>query len=167
MAYATPADMLSRYDARTIGDLVDDTNSQVTPEELATNPVLLTMLADASGDIEAVLSVGGRYLPADLNQLAGNARNFLVRICCDLALAHLMRRRPSLDAEKLKALADLARQHLKELQDGIAIFPSDAAIDASQPELTGPTAVDFRDMNLMRDRTRNYFPRRVLPEGRN
>ena len=165
-SYATPADMLARYDARVVGDLVDDTDTQIQPAGLVNNPVLLALLADASSDIDAALTVGSRYTLTDLAGLTGNARQLLIRITCDIALAYLLRRRPSLKSDELKGVMELANQHLDRLRKGDEIFPLSAVIDASEPLVTGPSTVDFDGMNLMRDRCKNYYPRRVLPFGR-
>lgn len=166
MSYATPTQFLERYDAQTVGDLVDDTGSQVTAAALLTNPVLQAMLDDASGAIEAAMLVGGRYTVAQLSSLTGNAQKHLVRICCDLAKAYLLRRRPSRDADKDQSEMDLAERHLKALRTGDAVFGLPELIDATLPKVTGPSTVDFQDLNLIRDRTRNYYPARKLPDNR-
>ena len=118
MSYATPAQMLERFDARVIGDLVSDSDSQVSAAELLTDPILQAMLDDASGDIEAALLVGGRYTVADLSGLTGNAQKHLVRICCEVAKAYLLRRRVSYNPEKDKAEIELAEHHLERLRSG-------------------------------------------------
>jgi phage gp36-like protein len=166
VSHATPANFLARYDARVVGDLVDDTGNQREASELQTNPVLQAMLDDASGTINAALLVGGRYTVADLQGLTGDAKNFLIRICCDIAKAYLLRRRPTRDAEADKAEMELAERHLEQLRSGDAVFGLIADVDAGKPLVTGPSTVDFSNMNLIRDRTRNYYPRRVLPDNR-
>jgi phage gp36-like protein len=171
MLYATAADMLARFDARVLGDLVNDTDSQVDSIGLQSDAVLLAMLGDASGDIEAALLVGGRYTIVDLEALASalpptNGTAFLKRMCCDITLAYLLRRRPSKNADSDKAAADMAERHLDKLRGGDAIFPLDKTIDATEPELVGMRLIDFQNMGLIRDRTRNYFPHRYdSPRG--
>lgn len=160
MSYATPAEFNARYDVRVSGDLVDDTGDQQTATELLTDTVLQAMLDDASGDIEAALGVGELYTPADLAALTGNAQKHLVRICCDIAWVYLARRRGLLPADEHKAATDLAEAHLERLRKGQNVF-NIAERDASTIDTTGPTLVDFDNMHLTRDRTRNYYPHRV------
>lgn len=158
MAYATTADMLARFDARPIGDMVDDSEQQVPSDELLTNVVLLAMLDDASGDIDAALSVGGMYSAADLASLTGNSAKHLIRITCEIAYAYLLRRRGILPADEHKAAMELAEGHLERLRQGMNVFNVPDREDAAIIDTTGPTLVTFDNMNLIRDRTKNYFP---------
>lgn len=161
MPYATPAEFMLFSDARLAGDLVDDNEDQQSPENLLTDDVLEAVLARASGDIESALGVGGMYTPADLAALTGNMRYHLVGICCDIAHVYLLRRRGLIPADELKAATELAEVHLERLRTGQNIFNIPNREDAGIIDTTGPSLVDFRDMNLIRDRTRNYYPHRV------
>ncbi len=160
MAYATTAQMLERFDARPIGDMVDDTDQQVPADELLTNPVLIAMLDDASGDIDAALSVGGMYTAADLASLTGNSAKHLVRITCEIAYAYLLRRRGIVPADEHQAAMELAESHLERLRQGVNVFNVPQREDAALIDTAGPSAVTFENMNLIRDRTHNYFPER-------
>lgn len=171
MSYATPEQFLARYDARVIGDVVSDTGEEVSPQELLDDPNLQAALDDATGDIDSSAIVGERYLPADLETLAANAgsnsRFHLIRICCDIALAYLLRRRPSKDPERDAAMMDLAESHLEKLRRGDQLFYLGPDQDlAGVPSTTGPTTLDFRNLNLLRDRVQNYYPARLLPYNR-
>lgn len=165
MAYASPSDMLARYDARTLGDLVSDDNEQITAVDLTTDAVLLAMLDDASGSIDSELSVGGRFKPADLAGLTGSELSHLKRITCDIAFAYLLRRRGGIDAEKHGANLKLAETHLERLRRGETIFRIPDTTN-SEPLSTGPTLVDLESLNLTRYRTKNYYPHPRLPNGR-
>lgn len=160
MSYATPADYLARYDARVAGDLVDDMEDQQSPDDLLTDDVLQAMLDDASGDIEAALGVGGMYTPTQLESLTGNAQKHLIRICCDIAHVYLLRRRGIIPADKHAAAIELAEAHLERLRNGQNVFNIPDQENAGIIDTTGPSLVDFQNMNLIRDRTRNYYPDR-------
>ena len=72
--YCTPAQLLQRYDARTIGQLVNDDGTSATVATLtssSTGSVLYSHLQSASGKIEAALLASERYQLADLQTIAG------------------------------------------------------------------------------------------------
>lgn len=164
MAYATPAELLARYDARVIGDLVGDVNERVDAADLPTDENLLAALDDASGEIEAAVLQGKRYTTADLAALAGNTRFFLVRICCQIAIARLWERRLTLDASEQIAAEqafEQARKALDRLKRGEEIFDIQAVKDAGVPSLVKPTATTIRTRNLLVDELRGtYYPTR-------
>lgn len=160
MAYATPADMKLRFDARVIGDLVDDTGQQVDSDSLDSDAVLAVMLDDASGDIDSALSVGQQYTPTDLAALTGNSLSHLVRITCEIALAYVFRRRGFFPSDEHKAMMELAESHLDRIRQGINVFNVPNRDDASLIDTAGPSLLTWDNMNLIRDRTKNYFPHR-------
>lgn len=167
MSYATPADFLKRYDARITGDLVRDDDEQATPAELLDDDNLQAALDDASGDIDSALIVGERYTPLDLQALTGNSQTLLIRMCCDIAMAYLLRRRPSKDADRDAARLELAEKHLQRLQDGDQVFYRGDTVDhAGVIDTTGPSTVQLTNLNLIRGRTQNYYPERQLPFNR-
>ena len=166
MAYATPAQFLERYDERLLGDLVSDDNSQVSPSALLTDSNLQAALDDASGDIDAALITGQRYTTDDLDGLTGNSQKHLIRITCDIAFVLLLTRRGSMDPETRRSHMAVAEDHLERLRKGLNIFNLDDQKDAGVVETAGPTRVDLTNLNLMRDRTRNYYPVRQLPFNR-
>lgn len=165
MAYAEPSDMIARYDSRMLGDLVSDADQQVPAVNLASDTVLLAMLEDASGSIDAALSVGGRFIPSDLAALTGAELSHLKRITCDIAFAYLLRRRGGIDAEKHEANLKLAEAHLERLRRGETIFRIPDTTN-SEPLSTGPSLVDVQSLNLTRYRTKNYYPHPQFPNGR-
>lgn len=164
MAYATPAQMLLRYDSRTIGQLVADDDTQVSASGLLTDTVLAAALGDASGRIDSALLQGGRYTTDDLEGLTGNNATYLVRICCDIAMEFLWQRRPYYDIERYKQARELAEDHLKLLQSGKDIFDIASVQNASVPSNYAPTVYQYDNIGMIRDRTRGYFPaRRLIP----
>ncbi len=167
MSYATPAQFLQRYDARVVGDIVSDNADQVGAAELLDNANLQAALDDASGDIESALLFGERYTPDDLAALTGNSQSLLVRMTCDIAMAFLLRRRPTKNAEADAAQLELAEKHLERLRKGDRVFYRGDDVDpAGVVDTTGPTTVQLTSLNLIRDRTQNYYPARQLPFNR-
>lgn len=166
-SFATPAEFLQRYDARIFGDVVRDDGNQATAEELLDDPNLQAALDDASGDIESACLVGERYLPADLAALTGHSLFHLKRICCDIAVAFLLRRRPSDDPDRDTARLELAEKHLERLRTGEMVFyRGDGADQGGTPDTTGPTTVQLQELNTIRRRTNNYYPAGALPFNR-
>lgn len=167
MAYATAAQFLDRYDARDVGDLVSDEGLQVSPIDLPGHVRLAAVLNDASGDIEAALLVGNRYTPDQLSGLTGNSASHLQRVTCEIAMAYLLGRRPSINSERIEAQEKLRELHLDRLRRGENVFNLDDQRNAGVAAIDGPTTLDYsRELNLIRDRTRHYFPARRLPHNR-
>lgn len=162
-SYATPADLVKRYDARDIGDLADDTGNQVAAGDLDDDPNVLAALEDASGDIDSALLAGNRYTVAELAALTGNSLSKLKRLTCDIAMAYLLGRRPAHDPDRLKAFEERCRSMLERLRKGENVFDITAVKEAGVIDRGTPSAVDYDRMQLMRDRTRNYYPRRSFP----
>lgn len=157
-AFATNAQMLARYDARILGDLVGDLGAQVSAGSLATDPVLMAFLEDASGLILAACLRGEKYSEADLVALTGNSEAHLVRITCDLAMAALYGRRYDHqwmdNREKAEAVAE---KHLERLRRGEHVFDVDGNKDAGLPDHTYPSLSDSRNRQGMREAVRGYF----------
>lgn len=164
--YATAQQLIARYDARTVGDLASDNDDQVSVFEIPTDPVIAVALEDASGLIEAALSVGGRYTASDLEGLTGNSLSHLIRVCCDIAMANLYARRPGYNLEKVDKFQQIADKHLERLRTGENIFNLEDHREAGTPSVGGPSTVDYQNLNLIRDRVSNYYPPRRLPNNR-
>ena len=145
MSYAIPADMLARYDARRLGDLVNDDSTRASTGALSTNANLQAALDDASGMLDAAIQRGQRYSPTDIANLiaAGgsptnplyNSYKLLVRICCDLAYGLLVGRR-AYNATDTAAQAPRYVEALRQLQlleNGEWIFVTQGALAAGVP----------------------------------
>lgn len=164
--YATAAQVLERKDWRDIGDLVSDDGDQVSEAGLATDAKLTAAIADASGDIETALFAGGRYDASDLEGLTGNAASHLVRITTEITMYHLLCRRPRANSEMLEYYAKLRETYLDPLRQGQNVFNIEEKIEAGRASVDGPTTQEYNDLNLVRDRVRNYYPGRRLPDNR-
>lgn len=144
-AYADPDDLFERYDIRTIADLISVTGARVggtvpNPVTVAADPRLLTMMADASGMIEAAVLHAGRVTPADLAVLQGNGLAFLKRLVCDLTIGMLYQNRPDKGAVPQQALNAL--KTLDDLKNGALIFGFQEQADAGLLSAKTETAAD-------------------------
>lgn len=169
MAHAVAADLIARYDTRTIQDLASDTGTEVAAEDLATNDNVTAALEDASGRMDAAVLTGKMYTLAQLEALTDNSLALRKRICCDLAMGYLMGRRPEkYGAESLRAMQQAGEEYLERLRKGERLFYVVAVQDAQLPEIDGPSIIQYETMNLIPDRTRNFYPSRAsrLPTNR-
>lgn len=154
-AFATPADLLQRYDYRLIGQLISDTGSAENSTAILADPITTQMLADASGLIVSYALKGGRYSESDLAALTGNGQSFLERLTCDLALYYFVQRR-GLPVDKYPQVAD-AMDWLVKLSEGDLIFPVAANIAAGVAQ-SDPILVDtIVSQNFLTNSVR-YFP---------
>jgi phage gp36-like protein len=164
MPYATATQLIERYDPRDIAEMASDTGIAI--DDVGTDPNVLAALDDASGEVETALLQGGRYTVSDLTGLTGNSKSHLIRMTCDVAIALLFARRPLYAFERYEKARDLAEKHLDRLRKGDAVFNLSDMATASLPIVDGPTTVEYQNLNLVRDRVRNHYPRRYLPDNR-
>jgi hypothetical protein len=77
-------------------------------------------------------------------------------------MVHLLRRRPTFASETLKFYEDIRKGHIKDLQDGNSVITGDepAAAKAGAISNDGPTLAEWDQLNLWRDRTKYFPPRR-------
>lgn len=160
MPYATPTELLQRYDARLIGDLVRDDGVQEPASSLPTNAVLLAVLADASAAVDAAVFVGNRYTPTQMSSLSDTAAAFVRRLTCDLTLVYLKRRRGRFDQERDAALLNDVNATLQSLRDGtdLLLQNQQSSATASTLELVRPELIPVVHRQTIRNRTRNYYP---------
>ncbi len=170
MAYASSADLIARFDVRIIQDLASDTGTQVSAGDLSSDAKVSASLDDASGKIDSALTVAQIYTTDDLEGLTGNSLALLKRITCELAMVFLIGRRQEkfLD-ESLAQVEEKSEAYLDRIRKGERLFGSvEDAVTAGLPTVGGMTAVEYNELNLMPDRTHNFYPKRQsrLPLGR-
>lgn len=166
MAYAAASDLLTRYDARTVGNLCSDNGVSVTPAQLASDTKLAAALDDASGEIDAALLQGKRYTTVQLAALTGNSLAYLKRITCKIAMGLLWERRPYLEDDNKDAALKAAREALDKLRRGENIFDVDDVKTAGLPSVETPSATSIAALNLTVEACRQnngYYPQRRLP----
>jgi phage gp36-like protein len=161
VAHATVANLLERYDWRTIGDLVSDTDSQVDQGDLATDTNVLTALLDAQGTVESALQVGGRYSAANLSGLTGSSEALLHRLECHLAYTFILERRGGIAEDRFEARNEWVKAQLKDLKSGVNVFGLAEHITAGKPKLEAMTPRSVELASGFRDLTKNYFPHRT------
>ena len=128
--YATPQNLLDRFDVRLLGDLCQDGNSRLSEAALLTNTKLSEALKDASGMVESAALVGKRYEVTDLSGLTGNSKSLLVRIVCDLAIVWLCQRRGYSVKDKFP-MADESLKILDRIRLGERVFNVEAVVEAA------------------------------------
>ncbi len=154
-AFATPADLLVRYDQRLLGGLLSDTGTAFDQTEILASPVTATMLADASGEIVSYALKGGRYTEDDLQALTDNGLALLKRLTCNLALYNTVIRR-GLPVDRYPQVAD-AMDWLVKLSEGDLIFPVPANIAAGVAQSPPILVQTIVDNNMLVNSVR-YFP---------
>jgi phage gp36-like protein len=161
-AFATAADMIARYDARTLGDLVTDDGNQVAENALAANPKMTAALATATGQIKAAVLRAERYTTAELEALTGESQQYLKDLTCQIAFWCLWRRRPYIDDQQRNEVKASADEALELLRTGAHVFDIDRQKDAGTPKVETITRAEVEnDWSLFVDQARgNFYPRR-------
>jgi len=158
MAYATGADLITRYDVDVVGVLATDDRSAPDRSAVPSHPAVSAALADASGEVDAALEAGGRYTSDQLSALTGNRLSHLVRITCAIAIAHLYERRAVDFPDQAEAAAKQARQHLEALRRGVNVFGIPEAQETGTIDIATVEAIDIENLNLLPARMGRYFP---------
>lgn len=174
IAYMTPAQWSLLADARTLCDLLSD--SDVPISDLTNSPVALQLLSQASGHLLAACMVSGIYTAADLQGVANNAgdpsQSLMFEIIAQLATVAACRRRPEkMGSETLKSMKEEAEAYLDLLRNGKRLFAvpgNPGNVEAGQVLIDGPTLPTMQRVNGITIRTRNYYPSvaQRLPRGR-
>lgn len=142
--YATVAHLMTRFDVRELGDLVNDDNTQTASGSLAANTTLIAMLQDASAEIRAAATARGAYIDAHLDELATDEDALLVRMTCVLAMGYLYDRRGKGRPEEFADTIDTVRDQLERLQTGEAVFGIVEAVEAGKVEPYRPSEAEAR-----------------------
>lgn len=164
--YCTAAQMLTRYDIRTIGKLMSDDPKYIPDyNELVDKTTkaggnLNTILMDASGDVELAALKGGRYTVLDLQGLIGANQSSLQRIVADLAVMMCYQRRPTTN-EPIPTQAQIAMNKLADLESGGKTFGIQEAINNSHLQFTTDWPSDVVTRNGMVVQAQEFFGRRA------
>jgi hypothetical protein len=171
MLAVSGSDLAKRFDVRDIQELVVDDDIDASIVDITTDTIVSEMLDDARGEVVAALRRSGRYNDADLEALSDENAAYLKRIVCEIAMLHLLRRRPRFSPGTLDAYEKIRAGHLKDLQDGNSILsPTDATELAGRVNMHAPTVGQWNTVNmavdLCRRGNRGYFPERRSFNGR-
>ncbi len=169
--YLTATQLFNYCDLRTLGDWLSDTGNRLggtdpDPTLIAASPVLAELLMAASGELETVALVGGRYTPDDLAALTGAGAAKLREVVAGLVLRRIFRRRPMKAPPRLEVVED-AEQWMDALSQGARIFSTQEAADAGIPETPIDSPDDARARMLSSTIARRFFGRRMkdYPQG--
>lgn len=151
-AYATAAQLLTRYDSRRVAELNSDTGSPLTPGD----PVLITTpvgaaIYDASAMVDSALQSGRRYTRDVLDALIADPDPSkgapIVRVVCDIAYARLLMRRgiPAKEIDELAPGYKDALAWVHGLATGETVLDVDSNLAAGLPQAA---LDDIYDPNL-------------------
>jgi hypothetical protein len=157
-AFAAPADLILRYDVRTLGDLCSDDGTRVTQANLATDQKVEMALDTATGQIMAAVLRGERYTAADLAALTSESADYLKDLTCRIAFWLLWQRKPYTDDKQRMEAKESSDKALEMLRTGQHIFDIAATIEATKPDVETVTRVEVADeWGLFVDRARGRF----------
>lgn len=161
-AYADSADMIARYDSRTLGELVTDNGQRAEEVELSTNMKMTTALSTATGLVNAACLRANRYTVVELEALTGESAEYLNDIVCAQAFWILWRRRPYSEDDLRKAAKTEADMALEQVRSGDMIFDIDSTKDAGMPQIGTVARLTIgSEWELMVDKARpRFYPRR-------
>lgn len=154
--YCPVAEFLNRTEERSVGDWVSVDGTRVLVAALATDPKVLAALRSASGYLESVALLGGRYTPTDLAALTGNAQALLYQIVSQLARMELWqgRRNPKPgDAPPQMTVSVF----LDKLANGERIFGFQEVMDAGRFDVDDLTNADEVARNGLVYQADRYF----------
>ena len=147
MALAAPSDLQLNYDLRRLQELSADGGTPTPAGSIASNAVILNVLAKASEVLLAHARLGRRYTEPELQALADDATNgqFIRGLVCDLAFAYLVMRRGTgaADVDRLSPAYSSALRTLQLLAQGEMVFAhtsTEAQIAAGTPRTADLTA---------------------------
>lgn len=154
--YASAADLIARYDVRTIGDLCEDSGVRQTPTQILADPNVSAALDDATGTVNAAIFVANRYTPEQIAGLTNAGLAFLKRLTADLAFLYLVERRGT-DVRKMPQWARV-QESLDRIRHGDNVFDLTGAEVDGLPTVGFPTTQQFADLALERDYASRIFP---------
>lgn len=161
MLAVSGTELAIRFDIRDIRELVLDDGTDPDLVDVSTNTTLSTIIDDARGEVAAALRRGGRYDDAAIEALSDEKAAYVKRIICEIAMLHLLRRRPMFNPNQLEAYEKIRAGHLKDIQAGNSILDdAEAKQKAGHGAIHGPTTVEWQSLNMARDVARSYFPNR-------
>lgn len=174
----------ARFDERTLAQLASDTGAPIAAASIPSDDHILKAIEDAEGQVLAYLAKNGRISPSqilelntlskstdpDLVQEASIANiqiSYIKRIVADIAMFHMLQRRPSVNTKLFEQMEKIREGHLKDLQDGNSLLALDTDTEcASRASVDGVSYNDLVSKNSVRIRAERYFCSPPLPAGR-
>lgn len=168
--YCTPAIFLERYDVRTVGDYLSDTDLRLTPTQVQNSAVLADLMKQASGIVESHAFMGTRYSPVDLQLIASmdntgtivgtptNAAQVLYGIVAGITMFLVWERRPLRYAKHPMPLSsEMAFGQLEKIGAGALIFGLLETAEAGVPSVEFMTKQDILTRNFSSNQARRFF----------
>lgn len=150
MAYATGDEFVTRFDVRTLGDLLSDDDTRVDPIAVPTDDRLLASLDDASAMIDEALAASNKYDRASLEDISTAGSPALIRMTCELALGLLFEGRSQVPSQAQSTIIDKAHERLDKLRMGLWVIPTHPNETAQMKPVIMSTAQRQR-LGLMSD----------------
>ncbi len=169
--YCNIAIFLEKFDYRTVGDYLSDTDQRLTPIEITNSTVLLHLLLEASGYVESLAQKGTRYshddlfLIANLDPIGGQPKSptnataqMMYGIVAGIAMFYLWERRPlRLSEHKMSRRSEWALMMTEALGNGDAIFGLLEVAEAGLPTPQFMTPQQIRYRNFTSNQAQRYF----------
>lgn len=162
-AYLTGEDFIAYKDMRSIAQYAsDDPDNPVPDDQVATNPVVLKILMQASGMLESAVLSSQRYAVSDLQALTGASQEYMKSILADISMYKLVIRRPGANPPETTVTAyEEAMQALQALANGDRIFAFAEVEEAGLPTTYSITPSDLYRANMASVRFRRVFGNRL------
>jgi len=146
-SWADATDMVNRFSAATLGDLVTDSGTRVAEGSLAADTKMISALANATGRVKSEILQADRYditAITDMRNAAHaeydlEATEWLADVVCRVAFDILWDRKPWSDHynQQRTAAKDEAKEVLEKIRQGVAILMITTAKDAGKPSAYG------------------------------
>ena len=172
-SYANSNDMIARYSAGLLGDLVSDDGARVPASALSGNDKLTVALRTATGYIKAHLRQADRYTDAQLDGISDassshydlESAEMLADLTCRLAFWHLWKRKPWSDTHESarKQAEDDYKTTLDMLRKGTIILDDGVTSEAGKPESIGIKSTQLKTMWSQIGRGRWYPNHKNVP----
>lgn len=124
-AWATGDDLVSYYDAKTIGQMLSDDGTVVAASSVPDHAIVTRCLKLATGEVDAALMHCNRYSQAQLEALTDPSLEHLKHITCAVAVWHLQQRRMGTNPERAEAFRKQAQEDLERLRKGEIVLNVD------------------------------------------
>jgi hypothetical protein len=154
--YATVAQLVSTIDERLLAEIGIDAEADGVVD--GSNAILVAALTRASHEVQSFALRGGVYTESDLDAMQAATNWALIGTVCDLAYGILIARRGGPFGDSVKDRVAKANSMLKDLRDGMRVFPISGAVEASKPSLSVITESQRGALRMVADS--DFFPRR-------
>ncbi len=147
-SYATPSDLMLRYDSNLLGMLVNDNSQKIAPSAILNDPATQAALDDATGIINSALYVAYKYTASQIAGVTSESASLLKRLCCDLAVVMLCQRR-GFDYSDKYPLLNLTLDIIERLRSGERVLDLAANESAGNTKNCNVTVVQQERAGLV------------------